>query len=244
MEASSLEKNLPDDNVGSDSTLGVCSPLSWCGIVSLARVIAVCIGGVATHPSRREPGPSLSVVLCLVTIGRIVCMIPVSGLIFGVPVGAAHNFVALWTGCTLSVMIGRYFFREPIRALRWRRICLPVHVEDLHKDGFMALGLSTSTFLFDNRDRYHGVVLTMEVPQIQLSTARWTFLFGNRDRYHGFSRQWILVIDSVEDTPVWQQRQFTPRICREPPVNIVLGSTEVWAVPAEVTLRLLRLFTL
>ena len=39
----------------------------------------------------------------------------VAGLIFGVPVGAAHNFVALWTGSTLSVMIGRYFFREPIR---------------------------------------------------------------------------------------------------------------------------------
>ena len=30
------------------------------------------------------------------------------------------------------------------------------------------------------------------VLQIQLSTPRWTFLFGNRDRYHGFSgsRQW------------------------------------------------------
>ena len=39
----------------------------------------------------------------------------VAGLIFGVPVGSAHNFVALWTGSTLSVMIGRYFFREPIR---------------------------------------------------------------------------------------------------------------------------------
>ena len=69
-----------------------------------------------------EPGPSLSVVLCLVTIGCIVCVVPVwvplcmvAGLIFGVPVGAAHKFVALWTGSTLSVMIGRYFFREPIR---------------------------------------------------------------------------------------------------------------------------------
>ena len=41
------------------------------------------------------------------------CM--VAGLIFGVPVGAAHNCVALWTGCTVSVMIGRYFFRKPIR---------------------------------------------------------------------------------------------------------------------------------
>ena len=49
MEASSLEKNLPDDNVGSDSTLGGCS-LSRGGTVSLAGVIAVCIGGVATHP--------------------------------------------------------------------------------------------------------------------------------------------------------------------------------------------------
>ena len=147
MVASSLEKNLPDDNVGSDSTLGGCSPLSWCGIVSPAGVIVVCIGGVATHPLQTirfvsrfipaEPGPSLSVVLCLVSIGCIVCMVPVwvpfcmvAGLIFGVPVGAALNFVALWTGSTLSVMIGRYFFREPIRErLRWRRICLRVHVE-------------------------------------------------------------------------------------------------------------------
>ena len=100
--------------------------------MSLAGVIAVCIGGVATHPLQAirfvsrfipaEPGHSLSVVLCLVTIGCIVCMVPVwvplcmvTRLIFVVPVGAAHNFVALWTGCTLSVVIGRYFFREPIR---------------------------------------------------------------------------------------------------------------------------------
>ena len=55
MEASSLEKNLPDDNVGSDNTLGGCSPLSWCGIVSLAGVIAVCIGGVATHSPPGDP---------------------------------------------------------------------------------------------------------------------------------------------------------------------------------------------
>ena len=87
MEASSLEKNHPDDNVGSDSTLGGCSPLSQCGIVSLAGVIAVCISGVATHPFQAirfvsrfipaELGPSQSVVLCLETIGCIVCMIPV-----------------------------------------------------------------------------------------------------------------------------------------------------------------------
>ena len=37
------------------------------------------------------------------------------------------------------------------------------------------------------RDRYHGIILTMDVPQTQLPTPRWTFLFGNRDRYHGFS---------------------------------------------------------
>ena len=30
----------------------------------------------------------------------------------------------------------------------------------------------------------------------------------------------ILFFDSVEDTLVWQLRQFTPRICSEPPVNI------------------------
>ena len=92
--------------------------------LSLAGVIAVCFGGVATYffqsirfVSRFIPaelGPSLSVVLCLVTIGCVVCMVPVwvplcmvAGFIFGVPVGAAHNFVASWTGCTLSVMIGR-----------------------------------------------------------------------------------------------------------------------------------------
>ena len=120
MEASSSEKNLPDDNVGSDSTLGGCSPLSWCEIVSLAGVITVCIGGVATHPVQAscqvsrfipaEPGHSLCMVLCLVTIVCIVCMVPVwvplcmvAGLIFDVPVG------------TLSVMIGRYFYLEPIR---------------------------------------------------------------------------------------------------------------------------------
>ena len=31
------------------------------------------------------------------------------------PTGAAHNFVALWTGSTLTVMVCRYFFREPTR---------------------------------------------------------------------------------------------------------------------------------
>ena len=31
------------------------------------------------------------------------------------PTAAAHNFVSLRTGSTLCVMIGRYFFREPIR---------------------------------------------------------------------------------------------------------------------------------
>ena len=36
----------------------------------------------------------------------------VAGLIFDVPVDAAHNFVALRIGCTLSVMIGRCFFRK------------------------------------------------------------------------------------------------------------------------------------
>ena len=72
-KASSLEKNLPDDSVGSDSTLGGCLFLSWCGIVSLAGVIAVCIGGVATHPLQAirfvsrfipaDPGPSLRAAL-------------------------------------------------------------------------------------------------------------------------------------------------------------------------------------
>ena len=109
MEASSLEKNLPHDKVGSDSTLAGCSPLSWCGIVSLAGVITDCIGGVATHRLQAirfvsrfipaELGPSLSMVLCLVTIVCNVCMVPVwvplcmvAGLTFNVPVGTAHNF--------------------------------------------------------------------------------------------------------------------------------------------------------
>ena len=56
--------------------------------------------------------------------------------------------------------------------------------------------------LFDIRDRYHGVVLTMEVPQIQLSTVRWTFLFGNSDRYHGVSRQWRCL--SFSSPTVWK----------------------------------------
>ena len=88
--------------------------------MSLAGVITVCIGGVATHHLQAiqfvsrfipaEPGPSLSIVLCLVSIGGIVCIVPVwvplcmvAGLIFDVPEG------------TLSVMIGRYFCRVPIR---------------------------------------------------------------------------------------------------------------------------------
>ena len=82
MEASSFEKNHPDDNVGSDSTLGGCSPLSQCGIVSLTGVITVCIGGVATHPLQ-------------VPVWVPLCM--VDGLFFNILVG------------TLSVMIGRYF---------------------------------------------------------------------------------------------------------------------------------------
>ena len=114
----------------------------------------------------------------------------------------------------------------------------------------MALGLSTSTFLFGNRNRYHGV-LTMEVPQIQLSTPRWTFLFGNRDRYHDFSgsRQWrclrfcfrqrdghfCLATESVHASHL----QRTTRGHGHFDQN-VLESTEVSAVPAEVTLRLLR----
>ena len=82
-----LEKNLPDVIVDGDSTLGGCSPLSWCGIVSPAGVITICIGGVATHPLQAirfvsrfipaEPGPSLSIVLCLESIVCIVCMVPV-----------------------------------------------------------------------------------------------------------------------------------------------------------------------
>ena len=67
---------------------------------------------------------------------------------------------------------------------------------------------SSTTVLFGNRDRDHGVVLTMEVPQFQLSTVGWTFLFGNRDRYHAvvltmevpqIQRQ---ISDSIIDVPV------------------------------------------
>ena len=66
----------------------------------------------------------------------------------------------------------------------------------------MALGLSTSTFLFDNGDRYHGVVLTVEVPQFQF-------------------------IDSVEDILVWQQRQVPwLRSPVEVPQILVINSVE------------------
>ena len=33
----------------------------------------------------------------------------VDGLFFGVTVGAAHNFVALWAENTLNIVSGRYF---------------------------------------------------------------------------------------------------------------------------------------
>ena len=75
----------------------------------------------------------------------------------------------------------------------------------------MALGLSTSTFLFDSRDRYHGVVLTMEVPQIQLSTSRWTFLFGNRDTYLGVSGSRQQSCLSFCSSTVWKSFLFGNR---------------------------------
>ena len=275
-----MEKNLPDDNVGSGSTLVGCSPLSWCGIVSQAGVIVVCIGGVATHPLQAIRFVSRFSALSGV-IGCIVCMVPVwvplcmvAGLIFGVPVGAAHNFVALWTGISISVMIGRYFFREPIRErlfggdafayrfmwrFRWRErhrfstsssvlpfICdcflqhawklknfNTVGAKRLHCPDVCSSRVSKSTTVLPKRheltlvdtsrprvlhkampwriwqvqsastrscmevdvpvrDRLHGVILTMEVAQIQLSTVWRIFLCSNRDKGHGFSgsRQW------------------------------------------------------
>ena len=49
----------------------------------------------------------------------IKCVIPicvqlfvVSGFVFGI---TAHNVVAVWTESTLSVVVGRFFFRETIR---------------------------------------------------------------------------------------------------------------------------------
>ena len=189
--------------------------------MSLAGVITVCIGGVATHLLQAirfvsrfipaEPRPSLSMVLCLVTSVCIVCMVPVwvplcmvAGLIFGVSVGTAHNFVALWTACTLSLMIGRYFFRVPIRErlfdgdlfahrFLWRT---STRTDSWHSDSPRRhSSLTTET-------RYHGVVLTVEVPQFQF-------------------------IDSVEDILVWQQRQvpwlFSPV---EVPQILVINSVE------------------
>ena len=49
----------------------------------------------------------------------IICVIPicvqlfmVAGFVFGI---TAHNVVAVWTESTLSVVVGRFFFRETIR---------------------------------------------------------------------------------------------------------------------------------
>ena len=68
----------------------------------------------------------------------------------------------------------------------------------------MALALSTSTFLFDNRGTV-ALFSPMEVPQIQLSTARWTFLFGNRDTM-AFSRQWRCLRFFVDSIHQFQER--------------------------------------
>ena len=74
-------------SVGSDNTLRGCSPLSWCGIVSLARCDRRLHrrGRNASLQAIRfvsrfipaELGPSLSIVLCLVSIVCIVCIVPV-----------------------------------------------------------------------------------------------------------------------------------------------------------------------
>ena len=60
-----------------------------------------------------------------------------------------------------------------------------------------------------------ALILTMEAPQIQLSTARWSFLFGKRETVHASHLQRTT------------REHFDPN---------VLESTEVSAVPAGVPL--------
>ena len=144
-----------------------------------------------------------------------------SSVIFGVTVGAAHNFVALWAGSTFNVVIGRYFFREPIRERLFdgdfpaSRPHDNVHLLPKELGGkvakmhfsllgaelivlvgsaagtmaFLASGGASGSFMEDNTVWQQRQVpwrfSPVEVPQIQFSTTGWTFLFGNRDRYHG-----------------------------------------------------------
>ena len=111
---------------------------------------------------------------------------------FGVPVGTTHNFVALWTACTLSLMIGRYFFRVPIRERLFDG--------DLFAHRFLWKTSTRTDSWHSDSPRRHSC-LTTETGTVALfspwrclsfsSLTVWkTFLFGNRDRYHGFSRQW------------------------------------------------------
>ena len=217
-----LEKNLPDVNVDSDSTLGGCSLLSWCGIVSLASVITVCIGGVATHPLQAirfvsrfipaDPGPSLSIVLCLASIVCIVCTVPVwvplcmvAGPIFDVPVG------------TLSIMMVAISIECPLVRVSSMATRLPT----------VSCGVPPQVRIFGTR------TLHVDFPVCQQRQVPW------RCSHHGGAsdsvfdsemdisvwqqRQvpWLLspvevpqihFINSVEDTPVWQQRQVSQRV--------------------------------
>ena len=191
MEASSLEKNLPDDNVGSGSILVGCSPLSWCGIVSLAGVIVV--GDAFAYRfmwrfrwrERHRFSTSSSVLpfICdcflqhawklknFNTVGakRLhcpdVCSSRVSKSTTVFPERHELTLVSKPDAWHSDSSRPRVLHK----AMPWRiwqvqsasmRSCMEVDVPV--------------------RDRYHGVILTMEVAQIQLSTPRWTFLFGNR----------------------------------------------------------------
>ena len=193
-----------------------------------------------------EPRPSLGVMLCLVSIGCIVCMVPVwvplcmvAGLIFDVPIGSAHNFVALWTGSTLSVMIGRFFFREPIRdslfdgdALAYRFMwSTSTRTDSWHADSprrHSCLTAETGTIALFSPWRCLDSVFESEM-DISVWLQRqvpWRFWQSPVEVPH------IQFIDSVEDIPVWVQRQvpwlFSP--VEVPQIQFIdsVEDTPVW----------------
>ena len=165
-------------------------------------------------------------VLCLVTIGCIVCMVPVwvplctvSGLIFGVPVGAAHNFVALWTGSTLSVVIGRYFFREPIRERLFDG--------DAFAYRFMWRTSTRTDSWHSDSPRRHACLTTETGTMALFSPWRCLrFSYRQRDGHSCLTTETgtMAFLASVTDTPVWQQRQISQRAQFIFPRNLFLHS--------------------
>ena len=114
-----------------------------------------------------------------------------SSVIFGVTVGAAHNFVALWAGSTLNVVIGRYFFREPIRERLF--------------DGDFPASRPDNVHLLPKEvggkvAKMHFSLLGAELIVLVGSAAGTMAFLASGGASGSF-------IDSVEDTPVWRQRQ-------------------------------------